>query len=273
MVEAYGVTRAEAFPSLLEARQPDTTHINAAVKNTTLDFDLLVARAWVERTRPDLVVLHVFTGSDLDEMGGAYPCCREGPLLEYSPPGSPFAPPKARCPAPDFTPRGGKLADALTHSPPPYFLRALRGHSVLAAHALALFHRVDTDAEVKARKWRELGAVLRAFHDELGARHVGLLVDILPALRGLRAPDPSASAAFSTRRGVARLCEELGIDYLDAWELYARVVADGGASREFLPDELHFTPAGHVRMADFLAPQIETRLSTHGPRPDGGASP
>ena len=129
MVAGGDMPLAVRFVERLSAlRSPAEEHLNLGISNTGTDAHLLVARAWLAPLGATGVVLHVFPGNDIAEIDMPYPCCDDGPLLDYA-----NSPPIARCAAPIWRFSRGAL---LAQGPPPFPLRVLAVHSTLA-HRLA----------------------------------------------------------------------------------------------------------------------------------------
>jgi hypothetical protein len=253
MVYGLGVERAEAFPAQLEALEPGTVHVNSGIPGLAPDVELLLMRRWLERTSFDLVVVHLFTGNDVIEMDTAFPFCGDGPLLDYE-----SSPPRARCPAPSSRFARSRLSWMLAHSPPPYALRALAGSSQLARRSalglLALRTRVLGAPRDEEVSWTHIEAVLRAFRDELGARKIPLVVDVLPLRDALEARDPSITEAFATRGRMVEMAEGMGIMTLDPWSLFEEEAKRGGPGvwSTAMMHDLHFGPRGNALFAHWL---------------------
>jgi lysophospholipase L1-like esterase len=254
MVYGLGVERGEAFPARLAALEPGVAHVNAGIPGLAPDAEWLLARRWLERARFDLVVLHLFTGNDIKEMDTAYPFCADGPLLDYD-----ASPPRPRCPSPGRRFPRSRLAWMLAHSPPPYALRALAGRSALASRSalglLSLRARLFGEKGEEARAWAHLEAVLRAFRDDLAARRIPLVVDVLPLRDALEARDPSSTEAYATRTRMVEVARSLGIPVLDPWDALEDAVKREGSDRWFstaMPHDLHFGPEGHALLARWL---------------------
>ncbi len=258
MVFGLGVDRGQAFPGVLESLEPGVAHINSGIPSLAPDAELLLLRRWVARTPLDQVVVHLFTGNDIKEMDAAYPFCADGPLLDYAPPS-----PRARCPEPDYRFARGHLRWMLEHSPPPYVLREIGGFSVLAERTVlaltALRERVMGHSRGDEVAWQHLERVLRAMRDELAARHIDLVVDVLPLRAALEAFDPTITEAYATRTRMVAMTRALGITVLDPWDVFQDAVRRDGAARWFaraMTHDLHFSPEGHALLARWLAERL-----------------
>jgi lysophospholipase L1-like esterase len=246
MVEGVGVTPEEAFPALLGRAQPGVAHVNAGFAGTSLDFQLLVARAWLPRLAATRVVLHVFGYNDLAELDRATPCCPGGPLLD--------AAAEARCAAPAWP--HGRL-DRLAASPAPYGVRVAAGSSALARRAVLGFAALGARlgaAPPPADRWARYAQLLRALATDLKRRGVPLTVVYLPARASLEGPSPRESGDHALRGRVLELARSLGAEAVDPWELLEDAVRAEGAARWYLPPpDIHFTAAGHRLLAEWLA--------------------
>jgi lysophospholipase L1-like esterase len=268
MIFGTGVAPEQALPSVLGRLEPGVAHINAGIPGTAPDVQLLALRRWLERTRPDLVVLHLFTGNDLDEMDAAYPCCAGGALLRYDGPR-----PAARCDRPlPGGDRPGRLAFRFAHGPPPQPLRALALVSRAAAHAnagfLALREKLFGDPRPEPRALEHLDAVLGAMQAELEARKVPFVAVVLPLQWALEEPDPKRSEAYSIRARMIEICNRRGIRVLDAWDLFEDAVHRDGAARWFRNEverDLHFSAEGHALLARWLQPKLDEAMGAATP--------
>lgn len=266
MVFGLGVERREAFPALLEGMEPGSQHVNSGIPGLSPDAELLLMRNWVSRKPFDLVVVHLFTGNDIKEMDSAYPFCADGPLLDYE-----SASLRARCPKPGFRLARSRLGWMLAHSPPPFALRALAGRSALAKRSalglLALRMKVMGEHREESLAWSHLEAVLRAFRDELAAKGIPLVVDVLPLREALEARDPTITEAYATRGRMLEIAQRLGVRTLDPWSTFAEAVKRDGSEPWFstaMVHDLHFGPKGH----DLLARWLHERLGSE-PVKDG----
>jgi hypothetical protein len=255
MVFGLGVERAEAFPALLEALEPGVAHVNSGLPSLAPDAHWMLLHRWLARVPFDVVVLHFFTGNDVKEMDSSYPFCGDGPLLDYD-----SVPPSERCPAPIGARFAhGRLAWMLQHSPPPFVLREAAGRSAVAAHATAAFialrGRALHSRPPEQEAWAHIEAILTGFRDELAARRVRLVVDVLPLRDALEAFDPTLTEAYAARARMIEIAQRLGVEVLDPWSDLQEAVKRDGSEHWFataIPHDLHFGPEGHAFMARWL---------------------
>ncbi len=277
MTAGTGSGREQAFPAVLSTLQPDVGHINAGTVGIGPDAEVLVTEAWTARVPVDLVVLHLFMGNDIHEINRAYPCCDLGPLLSETSGGL-----VARCPAPRWRfPFGFHLAT----SPPPYFLRVFAGASALAGYAAVDLVRMAQPLADRTRfdqlapppyegRWRMFGEILARMRDDLRARHLPLLVVVIPSRRTLERalgiPPTnvdmwgSLQAGMEAQRRMVATARAAGLDVLDPWDVFADAMRAGDPERLFAhdcPGDFHLSPAGHALYARWLAPEIARRLS------------
>ena len=259
MTFGTGVHDGEAFPELLDRRHPGVVHANYGVWAVGTDFEYLLLQRILAAHTPALVVLHVFLGNDVYEIDRPYECCEMGPLLAYPPSG-----PTPRC----STARWGfTLAAYLGRSPPPYPLRVATASSYAARHAAAAFsrlefqldpppHFISGEGKASEQGWEHFAQILATMRDELAARGVEFIVDLLPNRSALEvaASDP---ASDETRRRAAAIAAQLGIRTVDAWDVLAEAVRRDGARRYFIGEhDIHFTPEGHRLLAEWLDRQL-----------------
>jgi hypothetical protein len=263
MVFGLGVERAEAFPALLEALEPGVAHVNSGLPSLAPDAHWMLLHRWLARARFDVVVLHLFTGNDVKEMDSSYPFCAGGPLLDYD-----AVPPRERCTAPVGSSFAhGRLAWMLEHSPPPFVLREAAGRSAVAAHATAAFVALRGYAfhsrPPEQEAWAHIEAILTGFRDELAARRIRLVVDVLPLRDALEAFDPTLTEAYATRTRMIEMAQRLGVEVLDPWGDLQEAVKREGSERWFataMPHDLHFGPEGHAFMARWLHTHAKLHL-------------
>ena len=279
MVWGNGVSRDEAFPSLLEKLQPGVAHINSGTPAAGPDADLIIARQWIEHEHVDLTIVYFFMGNDVQDIDRAYTCCGMGPLLDWH-----GAEPRPRCTDLEWTfPVGVLLSD----SPPPYPLRVASGWSSFAAHATAGVDNLNRAIlseqlfDVNFGTWHvvpmeerfaKVERILRLLRDEFRAAKAPLLLVVLPYRETLERANglpPSAHDVWNTleegragHRRVVAIARGLGIDVLDAWPPFDEAVGREGAAKWFAhdyPGDVHFSAAGHRLFANWLAPQLEQR--------------
>ena len=256
MTFGVGVDQSQAFPALLEARDPGVSYVNAGAPRTSVDFHYLVLRRWADRLPVKLVVMTLFF-NDLPELDEPFPCCTDGPLLTY---GGDGGAPIDRCPQMAWPPGYNESWDwFVRYSPPPFPLRLATSVSYLMRHievAIARFQAPPSN--VGTQVWAHFERVLTAIRDETARRHIRLLVVSLPlraALEGRANPVPEF------RDGIKTLGDKLGIDVVSAWEVFGQAVERNGSDRYFLPPaDFHFSPEGHQLLADWLRPLIRARI-------------
>src|SRR5262249_13817819 len=188
-----------------------------------------------------------------------YECCEAGPLLDYTAAG-----PTVRCPTARW---GFRLASRFGRSPPPYPLRVATAWSYGARHAAAAFSRlvyrldlppnfIQPRREATDLGWDHFNLILERMRDELRARGVAFIVNLLPERFALESIDPTSSS-YRTLLRMRTVTANLGIQTLDAWDLFAQAVKRDGARRYFREErDIHFTPDGHRLLADWLAAQL-----------------
>jgi lysophospholipase L1-like esterase len=279
MVWGNGVERDEAFPAQLARLQPEVAHVNSGSPAAGPDADLIIARHWVEHARVALVAVYFFMGNDVQDINRAYTCCGLGPLLDWE-----GAEPRPRCDHLEWTFPPGVL---LSGSPPPYPLRVSAGWSSFAAHATSSFDNVnswilseklfnanfgDWDELPMEQRFARGERIFRALRDDLAGAKVPFLLVVLPFRQTLELAyglEPSGIDVWNGlehgRAGHQRVVEiarGLGIDVLDAWELFHGAIGREGVEKWFAqdyPGDGHFSPAGHVLLANWLLPQLERR--------------
>jgi hypothetical protein len=260
MVTSASIGDALPAPDLLEELDKARHHIGAGVSGTSTDFQLALARSWLERASFSLVVLHLFSGNDIVELDRPYLCADAGPLLDAAGQ-TRFERPTWRYP----------LAMLAERTPAPYPLRVLATVSVAAAHLVSGFsvltHRIDSKLGLETEgqlgtdaEWARFGALLRALSEELARRGVPLVVTVLPHRAFLEAEDPAAVPTFEAHNRMVAMARALGLETLDAGELFAEARREHPEVRYFADTtdyDVHFSPAGHGLYARWLLGRLD----------------
>ena len=244
------VAAGETFVGRLDAAPDAVRHLNLGVPDTGADHHLLALRAWLPRLKPHAVVLYVYAGNDLQDIGRRYACCDLGPLLSFEAAGLP-----SRCEEPDWrlTPRG-----LLARSPAPYPLRVGATWSALAAHMVHLLpqltHSLDRDDRpahglaVPPDALTKHRALMDAVAAELRAVSVPGVVVGLPYRRAVEGEHDDEAHAWL--RGMLANAAAAGLHVVDASPAFSErppgFWAGGAAWNE------HLGPVGHAQMATFL---------------------
>lgn len=262
MTMGLGVSIDQAFPAVLESRQPELIHLNGAMASMSLDYEFVIARHWLDRSPwpVKLVVLNLFYNDPL-EIDQAMPCCDEQPLLTY--PGDRV---QERCPQPVWPAGyGASPAWLARYSAPPYPLRVATAISSAAryldAWLVSLTPFAPPPPEGERDPWGHFEAVFRALRDDLKARQVPLVAVLMPIRGVLEGRLPGGIDAVGINRQLGALARDLGVPVLEAAEAFP---ASGGAddiSRYFLGrDDIHLSAEGHLRLAAWLEPRLAPHL-------------
>lgn len=244
----------------LATSDPGRRHVNAGVGATSADFQLLLLERILALATPDTVVFYLYQ-NDPYELGQAYPCCGNGPLLAWE-----GGAPAPRCEGP-----GGPqpLSTLLATSPPPYALRwAAQGSAgarqvlYAMARAMAASRRVDPGPGAWARRLEELQTVVGLELARVRAVGATPRVVVLPRRYHLEAAVSVPGAPRSTaHQDLLELVRGLGVEPVDPWDFLIAQLQAGlppdfwhGAT-EGLVDE-HYGPAGRRVMAEWLAPRL-----------------
>lgn len=262
MLEARDVPSGERFADLIAAARPAERHLNLGVFGTGPDVYLVTMRAALAHLRADEVVVHLYLGNDLRDLGQPYGCC-EGPLLGPAERGLP-----TRCAS------GGAqrtLAEALDADPLPYPLRVASRWSWTARHAQALLERWRqqtpgrSGAEWEPSSWcappervAALGPILSAMQRESAERGAALTLVLLPPRWPLE--QRGVPACFQRMRAeTLALAEARGIRTRDAWDAFQRAVDRRPDQDWFMrpgTGNPHFGVAGHRLFADWYLAEV-----------------
>ncbi len=265
MVFGISLPREQTFVADLNRIEPQTQHINAGVPGTAPDSYLAVLEAWLKVTDVNLVVMHITEGNDLEGMDNPFGCCHWGPLYSYDAGAA-----TRRCPSPtpiDFSRPG--LQWLIYNSPPPFPAKVLAGASSAATYVVAAVSAYHGRSYFNRQQYRDLELrhledILRTARDELRARRIPFVVDILPERlwleMGHNEPRHAPEIAETARR--------LGIPVIDAAEPLAPAVDRGEVpflSNTPLPPrqrDQHFNERGHQIMAEWLHEVLPRALAT-----------
>jgi lysophospholipase L1-like esterase len=278
MVYGLGVARSETFVAQMAAAEPGVAHYNAGVPGTSADLQYAVARAWLPRLHPKLVLHHVFLGNDLDELDRPYPCTR-GPALAWHD-GVPQLQPVAVADAPA---RESRLQWWVSRSPPPYVLRELATVSHVAALSLRpfLWLAAPTAAGDETTAWNRLMAVIEAERRWVEAGGARFVVVLQPVRRALLDAQAGQAAAAVHRRAALQRLAQMGVEFVDPWPAFAEAVRRDGEGPWFnhdAPDDPHLSPRGHALLARLLLAQTQGKPVAPPPSGShaaehGGAAP
>jgi len=261
MAFGLGVEPGERYLDGVARASRDTVHEEATCPGTSLDFHLLVLRAALREGRYAAVIVHAFSGNDLDELDRPYPCCSQGSLLDWT-----TEPPSARCESPTTTVSGlGSIKAVVFGSPPPYTLRVATGVSYLARWQCAGWVGASERAMGGPRPgrdetWRRLGAALAGLRDACRTAGARAVLVVVPSRRALT--DPGARDARRVHAGIVELGAARGFEVLDLGPVVAGALAELGEAAAFTDqadDDPHFSAAMHRSVAAGLTEFLHER--------------
>lgn len=264
MVAGMGVTMAEAIPAVLERMEPDAVHVNAGVPGTSADFDLALARRWLPRLKPTVVVIHLYPPNDLTDLGRPWACCGDGPVLDLA-----KQPPADACPAPRAPPGPVRRTLAgLRRSPPPYAIRVATSFSALARHlVLALVPPDQQAAQGLPTAPVLLERSLEGLAVESAAVGATLVAVIQPSAWDLRGDgDPDGQ-----RDTVTLACRRARVPVLDPADAFRAEASAGRLDPLFLPGDNHLSAEGHRFLASWLALRLPRGVGQAPPRSGSGS--
>jgi len=252
-----GVKPEESTIGVLNRLDENVSHVSAAVAGTGPEYHLLIARRWLQRLHPDLVVLHICLTNDVAELGRAWPCCDDLPLLVKTPDG-----PKARCEVPRNSDDWGfLLQEAINKSPPPFLVRVATDVSLFARHLGNIFikissmaHRTDT-GPVYSNNIESFLELVRVLRDELRTKGIPLVVVLTPYRSALDHNMPHRDKKEQQLREMQQAIESLSIPVLNAQERFAQAAREPGFEELFLNDisfDIHLSIQGHNMEAHWL---------------------
>lgn len=255
MTEGVGAGLDNAFAAVLARRQPDVAHTNAGFGGTGTDVHAIVIREWIDRLaaagKPvDLVLLHYF-GNDDDELGLTYSCCGSEPLMIWDGVRS-----TRRCPNYEGP---SAQAEIIYGAPPPHLLRATGWISVASTQLVLQIWGLETQSSPTDSRMagQRVSALIMEINDFLTSRGIDfILVDI-----GLVPDDPRYAAIAHGESPAIAGARRAGIATYAANEAVRRGRDLEGVDALRAADGTHYSAAGHVALADWLAPIIDERLA------------
>jgi hypothetical protein len=246
------------FTDRLNELEPLVEHVNAAIAGTGPDVYLALLRRFLAQHRFTAVVMHLTPNDYGDVDQRQYSCSGWLPLLMYGPSGT-----RLRFPTPRSPQDESRLAWLMQNSPPPYILRAAVGFSSSAAHlSAALVHTgrrlgyMYGDEDDRVRE-AHLAAILRDARDELQARHIPFVVDILRDRGAVEAGTPTQDGWDDKLEQIAK---DVGIVTMDTWEPLV-AAARRGENVYMSKQDPHFNYAGHVLIAAWLHEELRAALA------------
>jgi hypothetical protein len=239
----YGVAGRpdQRFTSLLEQLEPGTQHINAALPGLGPDSYAALIRPWVDAHPIDMIVMYLYEGNDYSGLDSPSPCCKFEPILSYADGRA-----SLRCATPYALDLDGVRLNWLRIiSPPPYVLRALLPYSRLAAKAAASLVAGRVSGDVSESNKATLDTIMQTAAEQLRSRGIAFVTVVLPNRpMGDRESDSARTRMMESAR-------KAGVPAFDAY-VPVRAAMNAGV-RPFLgADDLHFSPAGHQLMAQWL---------------------
>jgi hypothetical protein len=255
----FGSGRDDRFTDGLNELEPSVEHVNGAIAGTGADVYLALLRRFLSRHHFTAVVMHLTPNDYGDVDQRQYPCSSWQPLLVYESSGTRLRFPTSRSHGEDK----GRLAWLMQNSPPPYVLRAAVSFSAAAAHLSAAFVHagrrlgymyVRDDDHVREG---HLAAILRDARDELRARHIPFVVDILRDRGAVEAGTPTQNGWDDRLKQIA---EEVGIVTIDTWQPLVAAVRRGD-DIYMSPQDPHFNSVGHRLVAAWLHEELRGAIA------------
>lgn len=254
MVFGEGVGKDDALPGQLARLWPGPVQINAGVPASSLDVHLPLAWRLLQPHSPQLVVLHVMPGNDLDELNQPSEACLDQPTLVAGPPL------QLRCPEPRWS--QPPLLQRLLRSRPPYPVALLTDQLWLARWAEAASQALVAPAQTTlrepaaaARFYQQLLTALQADCQRAGVPLVAVVWPLRPSVY--------AHTAAARRQAVLRALAAAGVQSIDTQQLANEWLAQGDETRVFgssPPGDVHLNRDALAKLAVWLVPQLQSRV-------------
>jgi lysophospholipase L1-like esterase len=108
--------------------------------------------------------------------------------------------------------------------------------------------------------WRRAEVIFRTMRDDAERAGARFALVVLPLRSALLRTDTQSMRARAVRDRVVRMATGMGIVTLDAWDAFEDAARRTDEERWFASerqDDLHFSPAGHQLLAEWLAPRLD----------------
>jgi len=251
------------FTTQIETRLPKLAHANLGMPGTGTDIQYVELLRWLEAAPkpPVLIVHHLFTGNDVDDIDQDYDFCENDMVVEYSAEGV--------FPCRHLQWRFS-VRNLINQSPPPYVLwvasafsavasQAMNGvrqlHIATAPHWPAVEH--GTVAPNWEQRWGHFEALMKAERDELKRRKIGLMAVVLPLRSALESEAPHDTLGYKVKQRMLEILARLEIPALDAWEPIADAVSRDGAPAFFAPaQDIHFNDRAYDLYGGWLGQRL-----------------
>jgi len=268
------------FTARLDQLLPALAHENLGMPGTGTDVQFVELLRWLDAApRPPLLVVHhLFSGNDIDDLDQDYDFCANHMVVEYEPDGV-YPCRHLRW---QFS-----LRDLINQSPPPYLLwiassylavasQALDGvrqlHIATANHGPTVEH--GTVAADWEQRWAHFEALMKAEHDELQRRGIALVASVLPFRGALESTTPQTTLGWRAQTRMLEVLRRLQIPALDFWPPLFDAVRREGSPAWFKPgQDVHFNDRGVDLYDGWLAPQLPSLIADEsGTQPALGPS-
>ncbi len=265
-----------AFPLRLGQSDPKRRHVNAGFWGSATDGQWLALRSWAKTVEAEMVVHYLFLGNDIHEIDRPSLCCGMQPLVIYG------ETPRPRCETAVYR---VPFRERLETSPAPYMVRALAHRSALATQLVRGFERLgatlarsgiaggqrhgayESDGD-SFSQFEKLEHALRNEAESMGAKFVVVLLvprQLVSVALGREpvGPDMWRGKGMSALSRIRAILREGGYDVIETFDFVKSLVEDPDLETWFAndcPGDFHFSELGHARFAEWIWPQLRSRL-------------
>ncbi len=253
MLEGSGVDRSRSLTVWLEKLAPGTSHLNTGLGNSSLDLQAAIARRWLARSSFRMVVLHVFAGNDLLEIGMPRMYCGDRSVLVTDKAGT-----RERCPEPIRD--SSRFQEILRFSPPPFPLHWLASYSLVVRAVARQFLWASTASagpnSPRAEALADYRSALEFLLSTTRANQIPVVAVMMPNRRSLRRTEFQHDA-----ERLRDILKSEGIAVLETQAMVDEVVRTQGEQAVFLQrqDDPHLNEHGLELLGRWLSPQLESR--------------
>ncbi len=250
MIAAFAVPEDATVTAHLGRLSPDVRQFDASWPGTALDHHARVALDWTARRRFERVVVYLYGGNDLTDLGAPTECCGGGPWLDLDDAGA------VRPCEPVAPSRWTNAAEALSEAPLPYVLRAATAVSRIAGRMVeAWAHRGWTPPRSDVNLARTV-RLIRWLDAELAARQSALAIVLVPSPAAWHGRASEEEKAF--RAAVAQAAAGGSIPLLDLLPELQQASSWPTGEGPYDTVDGHFGPTGHLAVANAVARFLRT---------------
>jgi len=245
MIAAFAVAPEETMSAHLADLMPEVAHFDASFPGTALDYHALVAASWTARRSFERVVVYLYSGNDLSDLGAEGDCCAGRSWADVSEDGD-----VSLC-EPTSPTVWASVRKALWHGPAPYVLRVATGGSLVAGRLVEAWASRGVRSLRTEDGLKRTELLLAWLDHRLAERGVALAVVIVPTRAAWLGREPELERAF--REAVTTTAARLSIPVLDLLPVFRAEASRSDPTDPYDTPDGHFGRRGHRQVAVAVA--------------------